>query len=358
MIFYVNNNKPIRPTMVIAPVLGNFKHNTGINNAKWNLPDQKRKLHHPGFIRYMVLILQISIFLSAKSANAQSDGFTYKWQNVNGLKIFYRSAGNAKNPAIVLLHGFPTSSIVYQGLMDLLKKDFYLIAPDYPGHGYSQVPDSNYAFTFDNISNTIGGLLDSLGIHHYSLYMQDYGAPVGFRLAVKHPERINALIIQNGNAYMKGFPEAQDTKGELQQYWRDKNKKYEIDWIDYYRKASLVLPEKRNLASTVNPDRRIMDAEIMLKPGRLELFMQLWFDYGNNVKDYPQWHEYLRKYQPPVLITWGKEDTYFTIPGALAYLKDVPKAEIHLLNGGHWAVEENTAEIAELIESFLKRNFF
>ncbi|MEO6978037.1 MAG: alpha/beta hydrolase [Mucilaginibacter sp.] len=297
-------------------------------------------------------------FLYCNLCTAQSDDFSYHRENINGVRIFYRMAGNPRNRAIILLHGFPSSSVMYQGLMELLKKDFFLIAPDYPAHGYSDVPSAgSYPLTCDNISNSIDSLLNKLGIHKYSLFMQDYGAPVGFRLALKHPENITALIIQNGNAYMEGFPEAKNDKGELQQYWRDKNKKYETDWIAYYRKASLLLIEKMNFSATVNPERRILDAEIMLKPGRLELFMQLWFDYGNNVKSYPLWHQYLRKYQPPVLITWGKEDTYFTIPGALAYLQDVPKAEIHLLNGGHWAVtENNTAEIAELILNFFKRN--
>ncbi|SHM10689.1 alpha/beta fold hydrolase [Mucilaginibacter sp. OK098] len=298
------------------------------------------------------------VFLYSNRCTAQSNDFSYHWESINGVKIFYRTAGNPGNPVIVLLHGFPSSSVMYQGLMQLLKIDFFLIAPDYPGHGYSDVPSSeNYPFTFDNISNSIDLLLNQLKIHKYSLFMQDYGAPVGFRLALKHPENITALIIQNGNAYMDGFPEAQDPNGELQQYWRDKNKKYETDWINYYRKASSVLPGQWNFSTAVNPDRHILDADIMLKPGRLELFMQLWFDYGNNVKSYPLWHQYLKKYQPPVLITWGKEDTFFTVPGALAYLKDVPKAEIHLLNGGHWAAtENNTAEIAELILSFFKRN--
>ncbi|MBB6129486.1 alpha/beta fold hydrolase [Mucilaginibacter lappiensis] len=296
-------------------------------------------------------------FLLGGNSFAQSNDFTYHWENVNGLKIFYRAAGNPSKPTIVLLHGVPSSSVMYQGVMELLKNDFYLVAPDYPAHGYSDVPPASYPFTFENISNTIYTLLNQLGIHHYSLYMQDYGAPVGFRLAVKHPEQIDALIVQNGNAYIEGFPDAQDPNGDLERYWRDKNKKYENNWIDSYRKESLVLPSQRNLGTGINPDRRNMDAEIMLKPGRLDLFMQLWFDYGNNVKSYPQWHEYLKKYQPPVLIAWGKEDNYFTVPGALAFLKDVPRAEIHLLNGGHWAVaENNTAEIAELIESFFRRS--
>lgn len=298
------------------------------------------------------------LLLLAKHCSARADStLSYHWETINGLKIFYRAAGNPAKPAIVLLHGFPSSSLMYQGLMALLEKDFYLVAPDYPAHGYSDVPPADsYPFTFDNISNTMDSLLIKLGIPHYSLYMQDYGAPVGFRLAVKHPEQIDALIIQNGNAYLEGFPEAQNPDGALQQYWRNRNKQYETDWINYYRKAALLTPAQRNTAPGVNPDRRFTDAEIMLQPGRLELFMQLWYDYGNNVKRYPQWHEYLKKYQPPVLITWGKEDSYFIVPGALAYLKDVPQAEVHLLNGGHWAATEtNTAQIAALISSFFSQ---
>ena len=294
------------------------------------------------------------LFLLLIITNCQQP--SYHWANVNGVKVFYRTAGDPKNPVIVLLHGFPSSSVMYEGLMQLLSKDFYLIAPDYPAHGYSEVPTRpGYTLTFDNISNSIDSLLIQLNIHKYSLFMQDYGGPVGFRIALKHPQNIEALIIQNANAYMEGFPEAQDSAGELRAYWCDKNKKYENDWISYYKKANSLPPEERNMASSINPDRRALDAAVILKPGRLDLFMQLWFDYGNNVKSYPLWHAYLKKYQPPVLITWGKEDTYFTVPGALAYLKDVPGAEIHLLNGGHWAAtEDNTEEIASLIIHFLK----
>ena len=283
---------------------------------------------------------------------AQTFNISYHRVDVNGLNIFYRSAGDPQHPAIILLHGFPSSSVMYQALMEKLKNDFYLVAPDYPGHGYSEVPGKNYKFTFSNISYTIYNLLLKLNIKHYRLFMQDYGAPIGFRLAINNPANIDGLIIQNGNAYMDGFPEAQDTTGDLQTYWRDKNIVYEQNWMAYYRKASLGFAE-RQLDTAVNPDRRFMDAQIMLQPGRLELFMQLWYDYRNNVRDYPLWHAYLAKYQPPVLITWGKDDTFFTVPGAMAYLKDVPKAEVHLLNGGHWAAtEKNTEDVAMLIKNF------
>jgi len=296
------------------------------------------------------------IILPATASFAQQADISYHLQKANGLNLFFRSAGDPHKPAIVLLHGFPSSSVMYQGLLELLKNDFYLIAPDYPAHGYSDVPAEDYKLTFDNISNTIHQLLDQLGVKHYSLFMQDYGAPVGFRLACKYPERVDALLIQNGNAYLDGFPEARDPNGELQQYWNNKNAKYEADWINYYRNASLMPMAQKQPQSNINPDRRSLDAAIMLMPGRLQLFMDLWFDYGNNVKSYPQWHDYLKKYQPPVLITWGKDDTYFTVPGALAYLRDVPRAEVHLLNGGHWAAtEDDTAQIAELIKSFFGR---
>ncbi len=304
------------------------------------------------------IILGLLVFLISNNCITQPIDFSYHWENVNGLKIFYRSAGKPGKPVIVLLHGFPSSSVMYQGLMQLLKDDFYVIAPDYPAHGYSEVPAiENYPFTFDNISNSIDQLLNKLGINKYSLFMQDYGGPVGFRLALKHPQNIQALIIQNANAYIEGFPEAQDPNGELQQYWHTKNKTYENNWIAYYRNANSISPWDKNLSPNINPDKRALDADVMLKPGRLELFMQLWFDYGSNVKSYPAWHQYLKKYQPPVLITWGKKDTYFITAGAMAYLKDVPDAEIHLLNGGHWAVtDDNTEQIAALIKSFFNNH--
>ncbi|MHA4808974.1 alpha/beta fold hydrolase [Flavitalea flava] len=313
-------------------------------------------LHLAVLFKKMVILLCLLIATWLRSC-AQPNENSYKWEEIDGMKLFYRTAGNPANPVLVLLHGFPSSSIMYQELMQRLKNKFYLIAPDYPAHGYSSPPPAAYSFTFDNISHTIDLLLSRLAIHKYSLYMQDYGSPIGFRLALQHPENIEALIIQNGNAYIDGFPEARDTLGELQQYWKDKNKTYEKNWIAYYRNFYEQPPYNWKLNNQVNPDRRVLDAAVMLKPGRLELFMQLWFDYGNNVKNYPAWHDYLKKYQPPVLITWGKEDTYFTVPGAIAYLKDLPKAEIHLLNGGHWAVcEQNTEQIAELIQGFFIRN--
>lgn len=308
-------------------------------------------------MRFLNIALNvIFIFAFFSSAKSQNNSFTYRWEKVDGINIFYRMAGDSSKPAIIFFHGTPSSSIMYQDLMRLLANDFFLIAPDYPAHGYSDTPSpETYSYTFDNIANTMDKFIQALGINSYSIFMQDYGAPVGFRIAIKHPEKINALLIQNGNAYIEGFPEAQDENGELQTYWRNKNKKYEEEWMTYYANLKLASAGKWKLPISVNPDRRALDIAVMQKPGTLEIFRDLWYDYGNNVKSYPLWHEYLRKYHPPTLIMWGKKDTFFTTPGALAYLKDVPDAEVHLLNGGHWAATDtNMDEIADLIIHFFK----
>lgn len=302
-------------------------------------------------LRYKKIVVAFFVFIFCQSA---AQDITYHWEKVNEVHIFYRKAGNPANPALVLFHGTPSSSIMYQDLMRLLKDRFYLIAPDYPAHGYSETPSPNsYAYTFENIATTMTALLNQVGVTKFSMFMQDYGAPIGFRIAVKNPERIESLIIQNGNAYLEGFPLAQDAAGELQTYWKNKNSNFEKEWMEYYKSIKLASADKWRYGSSVNPDRRALDVAVMQKPGTLEIFRDLWFDYGTNVKSYPVWQEYLRKHQPPVLITWGKQDTFFTTPGALAYLKDVPKSEIHLLNADHWAATDtHYHEIAELIKGF------
>jgi len=300
-----------------------------------------------------VMACQLSVSIS------MSQSIVYHWMTVDSLNIFYRQAGDPAKPVIVLLHGFPSSSVMWQGLMEDLKDDFFLIAPDYPAFGYSDMPDrSKYKYTFDNIANTMDKFIFQLGLKKYSLMMQDYGAPVGFRIALKHSERIEALIVQNGNAYMDGIPEAQDEKGELQTWWRDRNKTYEKTLDDSY--ASLQMPnagEWKNRGAWVNPDRRMIDRALLKRPGVVEINKDLWFNYSTNVASYSLWQKYLRDHQPPTLITWGKNDTGFIVPGALAYLRDVPNAEVHLLDGGHWAAtEENTGEIAQLIRTFFAKH--
>ncbi len=298
------------------------------------------------------------LFLSVLPLKCQEHRPTYHWQEVDSVGIFYRKAGNPEHPVLVLLHGTPSSSVMYQELMELLLDDFYLIAPDYPAHGYSDSPPaSTYRYTFENISMTIRQLLSLLGIEKYSLYMQDYGAPVGFRMAVAAPQKIDRLIIQNANAYLEGFPQAQDNQGVLQTYWRTRDAQYEKDWVGFYSSLQPATAGKWRHGPKVNPDRRALDIAVMQRPGTLALFQELWFDYGNNVKDYPKWQEYLRENQPPALVLWGKEDVFFTIPGAVAYLNDLPRAEVHLLNGGHWlATDDNPIMVAGLITAFFKEN--
>lgn len=244
-------------------------------------------------------------FLIGFSAVAQNR-ITYHWQDVDGVNIFYRKAGDPSKPALVLFHGTPSSSIMYQDLIRLLKDDFYLIAPDYPAHGYSDTPaPAAYSYTFENITKTMDAFLAKIGVNHYSIYMQDYGAPVGFRLALLHPDRVEALVIQNGNAYMEGFPLAQDENGDLQKYWKDKNKAFEKEWMDFYSSLKLAGAGTWRHGESVSPDRRALDVAVMQKPGTLEIFRDLWFDYGNNVKAYPTWQAYLKQYQPPTLVMWG-----------------------------------------------------
>jgi pimeloyl-ACP methyl ester carboxylesterase len=239
-----------------------------------------------------------------------------------------------------------------QEMIQRLAGDFYCIAPDYPAHGYSDTPDpASYPYTFEN-TRTIDSFTVRLDLDRFALFIQDYGSPIGFRLAVTS-EKITAWIVQNGNAYLEGFPLAQNPDGELWTYWKTKNPEYEKKWTATYRGVKSPTADTWKYGEGVNPDRRMVDWAVMQKPGTADIFLNLWYDYRTNVESYPVWQSYLRKFQPPMLIVWGEKDRFFIADGARAYLKDVPKAELHLLSGGHWAAtEDNVSEIATLIRQF------
>lgn len=298
------------------------------------------------------------LFLAANSFSQSSyNRIENKFEKVEGINIFYREAGSANMPTVVFLHGTPSSSFMYQQLIYNLAENFHCISPDYPGFGFSDSPAmSKYDYTFENIANTLDKFLTQLGLDKYSFYMQDYGAPFSFRLALKHPEKIIALITQNGNAYLDGFPLAQGPQSELMKFWNSNNPKDKEDFNKDYKNFPIPSSENWKFSPKDSPDRRLIDAYHMKVPGKVDLRYHLWHDYGSNVQMYPKWQEYLRTYQPPVLVVWGKEDKFFTTPGAIAFLKDVPKAEVHLLNAGHWASVEEPELIAELIKSFFIRN--
>ncbi|QDV62897.1 alpha/beta fold hydrolase [Crateriforma conspicua] len=280
----------------------------------------------------------------------------HRTDQVDGLEIFYRESGPADAPTIVLLHGFPTSSHMFRNLIPRLSDRFHVIAPDYPGFGNSSMPTvDQFDYTFDRLADVIGQWLDQREIKRYSLYLMDYGAPVGFRLAVRHPERVQSLVIQNGNAYEEGLSPFWDP---LRAYWQDRN-----ETTAEPLKAFLKLDGTRwqythgvRDVSKISPDNWRVDQPLLDRPGNQAIQLQLFYDYGSNPKRYPAWQAYLRQHQPPTLIAWGKNDEIFPASGATPYQRDLPNAELHLLDTGHFALEDRGEKIARLMRDFLTRH--
>jgi pimeloyl-ACP methyl ester carboxylesterase len=274
---------------------------------------------------------------------------TYKTVTVDGTEIFYREAGSPNAPTLLLLHGFPTSSAQYQGLIDRLADRYHLVAPDYPGFGRTEpLPGVS---TFDRLADSVESFVNAIGLHHYSLYLFDFGAPVGFRLATRRPDRIDALIVQNANAYEVGIG---PKLAGLAPYWADREAAepavrtfLELESTRSQYLDGVLSPE------FVNPDAWTLDQSYQDLPGRDQVMLDLIYDYPSNVALYPVWQAYLREHRPPTLITWGANDEYFVADGARAYLADVPDAELHLLATGHVALATHADEIAEAIAAFL-----
>jgi pimeloyl-ACP methyl ester carboxylesterase len=281
----------------------------------------------------------------------------YHTLTVDGIDIFYREAGSKDKPVIVLLHGFPTSSHMFRHLIPELAKNFHVIAPDYPGFGHSGNPDhQQFAYTFDKFAALIDKLLVSIGIDKYAIYVFDYGAPVGFRLFMKHPNNITAIISQNGNAYDEGLGKFWDP---IKAYWKTSEKKEReaIRWLTTIKATRWQYEngvQKEDLTK-VGPDGWLYDQSLMDRPGNSDIQLDIFYDYRTNLPLYPKWQEAFRKYQPPLLAIWGKNDEIFVPPGAEAYRRDLPDAEVHLLNTGHFALETNLKEISALITDFLNR---
>ncbi len=277
----------------------------------------------------------------------------YRTARVNDVDLFYREAGPMNAPVILLLHGFPTSSNMFRNLMPRLAGAFHVVAPDFPGFGQSGMPPREaFAYTFENLTNAVEGLVEQLGLGKFSLYVMDYGAPVGYRLALRRPDQVEALIVQNGNAYNEGLGEFW---GPIKRYWSDPRSEN--------RAALHVLVEAKSTRwqyetgvadrTRLDPTTWTVDQVGLDRPGNREIQMDLFYDYRTNVPLYPQFHAFFRKYQPPTLIVWGKNDVIFPPEGAAPYRHDLPNAEMHLLDTGHFALETHGEEIAGRIEAFL-----
>jgi pimeloyl-ACP methyl ester carboxylesterase len=312
--------------------------------------------------------LVLSLALSAVLVNAHgkvpnrqsaegSVRVNYRTVDIEGLSIFYREAGDPKNPTLLLLHGFPTSSHMFRDLIPLLADKYHVVAPDYPGFGQSSAPDvDKFDYSFAHLSNLVEQLTQRLGLAKFSIYVQDYGAPIGFRLASAHPEQIQAIISQNGNAYEEGLTSF--WKPMQDALWKRRNADTEKP---LYESLTLDATKSQYLAGVrdpahVSPDAWIEAQAGLDRPGNKAIQMQLFYDYRTNVQSYPAWHEYFRKYQPPTLLVWGKNDPIFGPDGAKAFKQDLKSAELHLLNTGHFALEEDSREIAGYIRAFLAKS--
>jgi pimeloyl-ACP methyl ester carboxylesterase len=271
----------------------------------------------------------------------------------DGIKIFYREAGPADAPVILLLHGYPTSSHMFRHLMPRLASSFRVIAPDLPGFGFTEVPsERQYRYTFDNLGVTINAFVEALNLKRYAIYVFDYGAPTGFRLAVAHPERVTAIISQNGNGYVDGLGDAWDP---IKKYWKEPtsaNREALRGFIGLEGTKWQYVHGVTNPVQ-VEPEAYWLDTVLLQRPGNAEIQLDLFLDYASNVKLYPTFQEYFRKSQPPLLAAWGKNDPFFIPPGAEAFRKDIPSAKVVFYDTGHFALETHVGEISEEIHSFL-----
>ncbi|MFT3691474.1 alpha/beta fold hydrolase [Paenirhodobacter sp.] len=280
----------------------------------------------------------------------------YKNQQVGDVNVFYREAGRKDAPVLLLLHGFPSSSHMFRDLIPQLSDTYRVIAPDLPGFGYTKAPARGaFEYTFDNLAAVIGDFVEALELKEYALYIFDYGAPVGLRLAVAHPERVTAIISQNGNAYLDGFS---DGWGAWQAYWRDdtpENREacrasLSADVIENWQYRTGTTPR------LLSPDGYMLDIALMARPGAEEIQLDLIRDYATNVERYPEFQAYFREYQPPFLAVWGRHDPAFVPAGAEAFKRDLPDAQVHLLDTGHFALETHCREIVGFIRPFLARH--
>jgi pimeloyl-ACP methyl ester carboxylesterase len=279
----------------------------------------------------------------------------YRSADVGAVRMFYREAGDRQNPTLLLLHGFPTSTHMFRNLIPLLADRFHIVAPDLPGFGFTTAPDrSQFTYSFDHLAKVIEAFTDAIGLKRYAIYVFDYGAPVGFRLAMARPERVTAIISQNGNAYEEGLS---DGWSPIQKYWKDPTpanrealRAFLSPEATKWQYTHGVVDEKQ-----VAPESYTLDSALLARPGNDDIQLDLFLDYAGNVALYPKFHEYFAKHRPPLLAVWGRNDPFFLPPGAEALKRDNPNAEVHFFDTGHFALETHAVEIANAMRTFLAR---
>jgi len=279
----------------------------------------------------------------------------YQQAKVDGIKIFYREAGSKTAPTILLLHGFPTSSHMFRNLIPALSDRYHVVAPDLPGFGFSDAPDrKQFPYTFENLAKVTGSFTQTIGLNRFAIYVFDYGAPVGLRLALAHPERITAIISQNGNAYEEGLSQGWNP---IQKYWKEPTAENRAALRDFLTPESTKWQYLHGVQDTalVAPESYELDSALLARPGNDEIQLDLFLDYASNVALYPKFQEYFRTNRPPLLAVWGNSDPFFLPPGAEAFKRDNPGAEVHFFETGHFALETHTQEIGNAIRDFLGR---
>jgi pimeloyl-ACP methyl ester carboxylesterase len=274
---------------------------------------------------------------------------------VDGIDIFYREAGDRNDPSLLLLHGFPTSSVMFKNLMVLLSDKFHLVAPDYPGFGLSAFPDKDkFEYSFRNVSAYINRFTEEIDLRTFTIYLHDYGCPVGLRICVNHPEKIEGIIVQNGNAYLEGIEPVWD---EIRHYWdhptEEKKKKVYAFISEEGTKSQYYAGLPGELHNRVSPETWILDWERMRRPGNTDMQYELNCTYKSNIEMFPAFQEYFRIHQPPALVIWGKHEPYYDVKEAYCYKRDLPNADIHILDGSHMLLETNFDEVSLLVRDFL-----
>ena len=308
-------------------------------------------------LRTALLLAGLAVTLSPVAA-AEQPKTHHKTVKVGDLDIFYREAGPKDAPVVLLLHGFPTSSQMFRNLIPQLADKYRVIAPDYPGYGQSSMPARDkFAYTFDNLADVVEQFTEKLELKKYALSVQDYGAPVGYRLAVKHPERVTAIVVQNGNAYEDGLDN--EFWKPIKAYWKEPSSKDKREALRPFTKLDATKWQYTHGVKNpelVSPDAWTTDQYLLDRDGNADIQLDLFLSYGSNPPLYPKWQEYFRKHQPPVLIAWGKHDQIFPAAGAEPYKKDLKTLEYHLLDAGHFALETNGDEITKLMREFLAKH--